>query len=607
MTCKLIQLPVTLTVKGPVLTVGFTTSGWGLDTTFYRNWEGKFALSGTHIRGKLKEAMREIITLSPAGKQSCKDLFGAESRNEQNNMGLYSPLRGMLKISDFINDVVSTGNVRTRIRIEPERRTAQEGAVIISESPFLSGEYTEWHGTVELFASDAEKIGILEQVKQAFHFIHAVGADKTVGYGRVAKVQFGDSIETEQDEPQQTGIPKMGFKLSLVPTEPFMIGGIRQADNVFVSESIIPGSIIKGSFAAGLNRIAGNTDITTPIDDNNSTVRMNWPLLARYFSDLRFLQAIPSEKKNSRPYIKPLSGVQYGGTYRNIAFDNEDSCYAKGKTPVAFQIDWKSDPDDLPKKYCQPDLLRHPVTRTAINSETRKADDSQLYSFHMVAPKKMEIDKKQNKSWKDIYWNGGILFPNNISDTDKAELTKELHSVHQLALRYLGKRQSVFLSELSPDFKPFDQNKLGYATCFAITLQAPAIIINPEDMARQAQAVFDDREILNDLYCVYWKQVFNDTADFIRFFARQELQGGYLGMRFQKNGYRPFYLTSAGSIFVFQIKDKTKLTEILNRLDQYGLDLPAWSKQAGEPTWKSCPFVSENGFGEIRITFWNKE
>jgi len=607
MSSKLIQLPVTLTVKGPVLTAGFTRSGWGLDATFHRNWEEKLAIPASHIRGKLKEAMSEILTLSAKEIFSCKELFGIESGNEKNKSGAYAPSRGMLKISDFIYSGNPTDGVRTRIRIEPERRTAQEGAIMISESPFASGKDTEWKGTVEFFASDTEMTGILEQIKHAFLFMHAVGADKTVGYGRVKNLQFGDPIEIEPVALQAPETTETAFNLSLIPTELFMIGGIRQTENVFVSETIISGAIIKGSFAAGLNRISGNADLSMPVDQNNKAVLNSWPMLATYFSNLRFLQAIPSVKSDNRPWIKPLSGVQHGNSYRDIAFDAADSCYASAETPVAFQIDWKADPDNLPLEYRQPVLQHHPVTRTAIDGETRKADDSQLYSFHMIAPKTVEIDENQKKSLKDIYWNGCIHFPRTINPTDKLKLTKELYSVLPLALRYLGKRQSVFKPRLNPGFESLDRKQLAKAAYFALTLQTPAILINPEEMAGLSQPVFDDHKNLKDLYLLYWNLIFNGAAEFIRFFARQELQGGYLGMRYQKNGYRPFYLTSAGSTFVFKINNHAELTEILERLYQTGLDLPAWSKLAGEPAWKYCPFVPENGFGEIRITFRNKE
>lgn len=595
MTCKLIQMPVTLTVKGPILTAGFTRSGWGLDATFYRNWEGRLALPASHIRGKLKEAMSEIQTLAPVKNPTCAELFGAVSRNEINQTGSYDPQRGILKISDFIVDETFPDSIRTRIRIESDRGTAHEGAIMISESPFPSGKDTKWHGTVEFFAGDSEKAGILENIKHAFLFLHAVGADKTVGYGCVKKVEFGNPVEPATVTAPFQASPRNGFSLSLTPTEPFIIGGVRHMENIFTSETIISGSIIKGSFAAGLNRLAGNT-LTMPIDETNQKIQEKWPMLARYFSRLRFLQAIPSHDNRFRPCIKPLSGVQYAGKYRDIAFDDVDSCYADHETPIAFQIDWKETPAGLPPEYHQPELSYHPVTRTAIDGETRKANDSQLYSFHMLSPQ------------KDVFWNSDILFPVAMPAADQAGLSRELCEVCTSALRYIGKRQSIFNVEWQAGVPSFDPEKLNRnASRFAVTLQSPALLINPEDLAKTADSVFDDHEKLKNLYSDYWKSIFKDTARFDTFFARQELQGGYLGMRYQQNGYRPFYLTSAGSTFVFTIQAQNGLKEILERLQQSGLNLPEWAKPARGPAWKTCPFVPENGFGEIHITLWNKE
>lgn len=608
MTWELVRLPVTLTLIGPILTAGDTHSSWGLDITFYRDWQGSLALPGSHIRGKLREAMKDIHDIRATRNRSVDEWFGRESKDKEDQARSYLPHRGHLKVSDFVFDGslagADTGDFRTRIRIDPEIGVVDKGALIISEEPFKPGEETAWKGNVEFFAANGDQEKYLNDIKEAFHFITAIGADKTAGYGRLEKVDFAEPVTTGLDQGKTQNGDLNGLCLAIAPQEPLIIGGIRQTDNIFESEKIIPGSVLKGAIAVGLNRISGKPDLNAYIDENNSHVKEICPQLSKRFTDLHFLHAVPAEDMFARPEAIPLSLVKYGDTEEDIAFAEPDQIYARDSTPVSFQVDWKHDPD-APRF---PELEYHAVTRTAIDSEMRKADEARLYSFRMIKPTIIKRKDDGSNESKQVYWNSEIRFPKSITSQERQELTLELERVLSLALRYLGKRQGIVIPHNKP-LPPISSCGQNNEVDFAIVLQTPAIMIDPQEVAEASEGkiFFDDHKQIEKHYTNYWNDIFGKTATLKTFFASQELKGGYLGMRFMKGHYKPFYLTSSGSTFVFTVDgndsiETEKVWEIVNGLFENGLGLPKWTKELyGETIWKQCPFVPENGYGEIKV------
>ncbi len=594
----LMKIPVTMTLTGPVLTAGSTHTGWGLDTSFYRDWQGNLALPGSLIRGKLREALENTCEIIGSPERTVNQWFGEESRDDHEKTESYAPRRGLLKVSDFTYTGENSGTtphpLRTRIRIEPEIGVVEHGALFMSESPFAAGQETHWNGEIEFFVSSKKKDEYIRQIRQAFHFITTIGAEKTAGYGRLKKIAFGTSEEISPKEKCSDKEAPEGFRVSIIPREPLIIGGPRQTDNIFKSEKIIPGTVLKGSFAAGLNRIAGSEPGKDISEENQAVVKL-YPQLAKHFTDIRFLHAVPGLNLFERPETIPLSVVSYAGKYEDIAFKDPEKIYANGSAPVSFQIDWKGEPENLPKQYKLPKLGYYPVTRTAIDDETLKADESRLYSFFMIKPLTYDGEK--------VYWNSEIRFPRELTSEEKAKLAAEITQAMPLALRYTGKRQQVVETLCDAIQQDKSSNQTDSHT-FAVVLQTPAIMLHPQElMTKTDNLLFDGHEQLRKAYADYWKGMFKECAELKTFFASQELQGGYPGMRFMKEHYRPFYLTSKGSTFVFTVVSE-KVWDILHEPRRTGLKLPKWAvadEWYGKASWKRCPFVPENGYGEIRI------
>ena len=602
------SIPVTLTVVAPVFTAGDTFSRWGLDTAFYRNWRDQYAIPGSLVRGKLKEAALELKEIDDEWDFPTEEFFGGICREQPDKADSYVPIRGCLKVADFVlaesQRAAVRETLRTRIRINPERGTVDRGALVLFEEPFQPGTDTQWEGRVEFFCPEGDLEGIADQLKKAFLFIATVGAEKTVGFGRLKRVEFGKKTGTSPKAVESENGSLEVLQLSLAPKEPLMVGGVRHTTNLFKSEKFVPGSALKGAMAAGLNRICGNPKSSDEISESNGPVNREFPVLAKWFEKLIFTRAAPSLVPFVRVETKPLSGVCYGGKYKDIAFSDEKNIYSSKLDPVEFQVDWKPPgPENLPEEYQIPDLEYHPATRTAIDEDTRRSKESQLYTFHMIKPS-IAGEKGQDPEPRQVYWNASIRFPEGLGDgEERMSLTAELKSAIPVALRYVGKRQCAVKPEVSSDPPPsfFDKKD---AKKFAVVLQTPAIMVDPAEFLSSSVEISNLRSKMREFYNGYWKDVFGESARMSTFYAKQELRGGYQGMRFMKDNYRPFYLTSEGSTFVFEIDDSDDARKKIDAIRKYGLKLPSWAvRQYGEKAWKKCPYVPENGYGEVAIHF----
>jgi hypothetical protein len=79
------------------------------------------------------------------------------------------------------------------------------------------------------------------------------------------------------------------------------------------------------------------------------------------------------------------------------------------------------------------------------------------------------------------------------------------------------------------------------------------------------------------------------------------MAGGYLGTRrraFGSGTYFPFVLTNEGSVFTLEISSEDARQALLHAL-RFGLPVPPFG--ARPLTWRNCPYVPENGYGEIDL------
>jgi len=114
-------------------------------------------------------------------------------------------------------------------------------------------------------------------------------------------------------------------------------------------------------------------------------------------------------------------------------------------------------------------------------------------------------------------------------------------------------------------------------------LQTPAWLLSPGSLAKDGADLFE-------AYSHYFSDRLNCTLE--DFAALQYWSGGprFVGRKSSRSdGYYPWLMTHAGSVFILADVDEVKLLAALR------CGLPA----AENRTWKDCPFLPQNGYGEI--------
>ncbi len=234
------------------------------------------------------------------------------------------------------------------------------------------------------------------------------------------------------------------------------------------------------------------------------------------------------------------------------------------------------------------DVPREVRTRTAIDPGTGRAKDENLFSYGLVVP---------DKPGQEHVWETQIGL-DLVPAGERQAVRDELAKLFAHGLPNVGKTRAVAAVEWLPmatDPPRVARTGTPINGKHVVTLQTDFLMTDPATLQTSGKT-------LHDAYADFWREASGGALELVRFFARQSLHGGYLRKRFgQKGSYEPYLVTDHGSTFVLTAigpDASAKLAE----WTAGGLPLPKWVKdQCGEPLWKTCPFVPENGFGEVVV------
>jgi len=589
-----VTLNITLILEGPILTKSSSPGNFGVDASMAINHEGKYSIPGTLVKGKLREAWEELAGIAPSSISEDKITFllGEESGNEENR-GAVNPIRGILRFSEFISEKKATQTF-SRIRMNKETGTVDKGALLIMETPFRSGEKACFHGTIGFASSGQPEIAkIRDYIDKGLRWTSSFGSEQTVGFGKLISVGISEDIKAIQlTQADDSLLEDDKIALVIIPRAPFCIAKRRISKNLYESEEFISGGMIKGTIASVWSQLIGKSE-GVEIDKDFDKDREE---LCRYFDKIRFTHAFPARAYNfKRPVRPPLSLVKFDKDepYCDVARCGKPVLMIKNdkyKAP-AFDIDWKNS-SDVNNDFGWAELQKELRVRTAIDSSKRRAKEKELFAYEMVVP-------------TGFHWLGWIDL-GLVCEDDRQKVSSQLGELLVYGLKGLGKTKASanvepkVASSIQPQhfshLNPVDDQ-------YILTLQTPAILCDPEELDETS-----GRDKLFGSYKIAWDQLSDNSLSLVRYFARQTLEGGYyLQRRFQsENSYKPYLLTEAGSVFVFNITDKDKAQEKIRDWHAHGLPLPEWRKKytrnnkAGDH-WSNCPYIRENGYGEIAV------
>lgn len=580
------RFTVDITFIAPIISQSSGALRLGLDAAMLRDHNGAPAIPGTLIQGNLSHAWDALL----------KDRLGLGQESKDG-----SPQRGHLNFSEFW--VYSSGDKRTglryRIKIEEETGKTRTGAIQTIESLFPAGEPVKFTGDIfGWFADDAQADIFKIKISKGLYHMAAAGAFKGVGFGRVQTVEICcTKVKPATMDYHATG-DQIG--LTLKPDRAFCFSRHRTGnntrfnddierdktglDNRYVSEDFIPGGAIKGAIATLLNLLSDQNE------GDGAACHPDFPLLSQYLDQIVFTHAQPAvvgQHTCRRGHALPKSVVMADDKFFDVARKDKPGLINK-KAP-AFSTDWK--PKDWTaagsdKRLNLPAYLgdsRSLILHTEIDSETGASRDNRLFSIEAVNP-------------ENHHWCANLTLPNAISDYDKTALLTELQRLFSLGLHWLGKTEaSAAVSLAAPFTVPGAHAITPGQQEITITLLSSACLL---PVGTTVQPTNGGRK-LKTAYHASWNKLSGDSLELRHFFAEQQLVGGkYLHERFgQGEPYNPRIFTTAGSVFVFEVKDFTTAKALLDDWSKYGLP----QLEGFSDNWRENPYIAQNGYGEIAV------
>ena len=583
-------LDVTLELLGPVLTQSTVAGGFGLDAPVARTVDNKLCLPGTLVKGRLRQAIEELNGLFTDDKKPfpADKWFGAESGSQSNGVKKVEPIRGALSFSDFTAaepEGTGTGTIN-RIKIDDATGGVDNGAYLVIEAPVPPGKRIEFTGTISFMNSNPEPV--VTAIGKGLRWITSLGAERTVGFGRLLGVRVTSREATiAHVAPQEIAEGTTSLCLALIPEGPFCLARKKVDGNIFTSEQVIPGGVIKGGIATTWGLMIGKgTNVIV-----NDTFDADRKELCRHFSEIRITHAFPAAEGLGRPVMPPLSLVKAGKMHYDVA-DIKDPVLIVNQAP-AFDVDWKEkDFGEVRVKFGWPRIERRLLVRTAMDRETRSAEKNKLFAYESIVP-------GGNRWLASIDLTG-------VPVGDRSAVARQLSEILANGLVGWSKTKTSALATIETFKGQEEGDFFRHDGACILSLQTPAILCEPMQLDEAT-----DHSRLFAAYTKAWDELSSGCLQVVRFFARQELLGGYyLHQRFQRGKpYYPWLLTIVGAVFVLKpIEGKKEEAEkCLKDWLAQGLPLPVWAMReyanGDKPGdhWQNCPYIRQNGYGEIAV------
>lgn len=595
---------INLIVLGPFLTAATGPDRYGVDKSAHRDHMGQLVIPASHLKGKLRSSLEELDPFfDPAERPDLKALFGARSAE-----GSYEPLPATVHFSDLVSANSAAKGTRTRVTINRTSQTAQQNLLREVDDPFASGTEICFNGEVTFSASDPGAATRLASVLQlGLQWLATVGAEKGVGFGRLKSAQVSAPTETIVSAIPRFAGTSNALHLRITAQEPLLAGGIKsRRTNYVVSRQELTGGLLKGALAAALNEAHGVIPVTRPLDASCAADFLGFEALVRHFSAIRVTHAQPTLAGGPRPIRLPLSAVEYSGSLvGDVALSNERTPLVRGRYSPAYYGDAKN--LDRYEGLAEPVELF--VTRSEIDDVSQRTAEGQLFTYQFYAP--------YTKEKQPIEWVCNVNFDAIADASEQSAARQQFAAAVQQHLHRLGKLgRAVTVAVRDGPATPAALNRaLIEDGLVLVTLQSDAIMLDP-GIVRSLPLDQD----LHEAYATYWHDLSGGALTLDDFFAHQGFEGGYLYHRYlgaaeRKNRpsrYRPYYLTLAGSLFKLRVADEVNVPMLLTRWLSGGLPLPKWALaeygQYNRALWKNCPFVPENGYGEVTVNLaWHWE
>lgn len=572
-----------MTLEGPFLMAGLGAAAFGVDVAQLRDDRGHALIPAGQARGVLRQAALELARQYNPDALDVRQLFGARETDDPVDSDDENPMtshRGDIAVTDLVARGTTPRHGRsTRVSIDTVTGAALPGMLVTVEMPAEIGEEVEFDGFIHYPArNETAARQIVDLLSRAVRLIPAIGAFKNVGFGVVVRASVTlEGVEMALDPVNVATAPvpvgdeaEIHFHLD----RPLMISPDLPESNVLRSETIIPGSVLKGALArklqlAGFDPAASGT--------------------AAALSRLRISHAVPYVGSDCLVTPTLHVALQRGKTPLGEPPDANDRAsiaeLADASPGVfAFFHDAKSQADcdgGSSGARCHFDVR----TRTAIDPDRGAAADGDLFTHASLIS-------------KDLTWQCTACLPE--SDPDAVVVWQMLCA----GLFDIGKSRAI-TDELL--VRPAaDPARLAPSDAYRVTLESrfhfcrTSDLCNEDDFVRKVRAYWHD--VSKGSLKIAESDLGGERIPLI--FASQSLAGGFAAAArapFGDDIYEPLVLLEPGSVFILSvIGDKSEAARLLEGLVSTGLPCP--DLQMPEPgNHRRTVHLPQNGFGAISV------
>ena len=584
---KVFDLEINITLTAPYLVHGNDPGRWGLDATLMLDAASRPGMSQPILPGSLL-AGRIVETWQSCGN----DLGGVrpehwfgESGGSGKSNSRARLLVDDLKLTHVDGEPFDTKIVApeiTRIRESKAMGAVIPGALLVIEQAAEEGATLAFTGTWRCWATDAEIEPLRAKLRVATVAQTQLGAMRNVGFGRLTSARYAQTEVT----PRAFALPKFEttHRLALKPRHPLCVGAQSRRGNVFESSDIITGATLLGALATMLASRHGKTSIQG----------INSPL-ARHFSSLRVTHALPTPVGQPRPLPLPQSLVSLNDKIFDAARLDKPPEHLTA-TP-AFQTDWKHHPDANGWGATH----GHLRVRTDIDARgTAKA--SSLFAYECITP---ALDDEHTATTE---WLCDLDLSGVMQADERAAVASELDSLLAFGIFPLGKTDAIADVDLVSTNDPRSGNVWSSGIDTVQKGRLVPLLLVTDAMLFPTDHILTAVELVDVYRRAFDELIPAGSEGALRLhhhFATQRLEGGdFLNHRYMRpkgRNYQPWVLTEAGSVFVFEILDTSRASNILRSWQSHGLGLPRSVVSVYGGDWTDLPYLPHCGYGEVIV------
>lgn len=541
---------LTITLLSPFHFPTEDFGAFGYDSLSHRDSSGKPLIPREQIRGLLRHGIEALAQVGNAdAKKVLPDLgrAGANSspapRSEEAASDAKSDYdqhtKGLVSVTDAIGDWLSKEAIAPapRVALDTVSGAAKPGQLQLIEQLALPGQTVDFACSIYFYQKPGSDFS--ELLSNAIRFHSAVGAQKSVGFGRILDAKAG----IESVAQAFAGLPnaeietrdQLNWYFNL--DRPYLVNSEKLSENAYRGQCDIPGGALKGLLAQHLVTTTG--DLSSEMSAALSALRIGF--------------AAPVGAKLE----VPRSVVRDTETKSELDLANASSIVSEAGT-LERQADWKG-------STAEHDQFENRV-HVAIDADRGSAVEHKLFTLHARFPSRdgfvASLDfAKVSESQRPTLVGAMSEMMVGLGRTDAVVCTTGL----------LGVPDDAFHLERGP---------------IAIVLESPGLLVEPMP-----------NETAFEAYRNAWRE-WLPNSDLLKSYTKERLAGGYQAMRFgRRDDYSTFVLTEAASVFVLDLNQAD--IAVLQGLLRFGVCRPVWAGQ--KTTWQNCPFVAQNGYGSLRL------